>query len=66
MYFDKNFELHKKNPKKTWDLLKEATNLTKSNDKIESLKINNVNVTDPNIISNTFNDFFVNIGVEIS
>ena len=56
----------KKIQKKTWDLLKEAINSNKSTDKIEKLKINNVLTTDPNIISNAFNDFFVNIGVEIS
>ena len=41
MYFDKNFELFKHNPKRTWDLLKEATNLTKSHDNVEKLTMNN-------------------------
>ena len=66
MYFDKNFDLFKKNPKKTWDLLKEATNLNKCNSQIDKLTINNVNVIDKKKIANEFNKFFVNVGVEIS
>ena len=66
MYFDKNFDLFKRNPKKTWDLLKEASNLTKSNDKIEKLIVNNVPTHDPELIANEFNDFFVKVGVDIS
>jgi len=66
MYFDKNFELFKHNPKRTWDLLKEATNLTKSHDNVEKLTMNNETFTDPKRIANAFNDFFVNVGVEIS
>jgi len=66
MYFDKNFELHKRNPKKTWELLKEATYLTKSSDKIEKLNIGGSTVSDPELIANEFNDFFVNVGVQIS
>jgi len=66
MYFEKNFELHKNNPKKTWDLLKEAANLTKSNDTVEQIIVNNELITDPTKIANEFNNFFVKIGVEIS
>ncbi len=66
LYFDKNFDLHKHNPKKTWELLKEATNLTKSSDKIEKLNINNTLVNDPTLIANEFNDFFTGVGVQIS
>jgi len=66
MYFEQNFETHKKNPKKTWDLLKEAANLNKSNDTIEQLIINNELITDPTKIANEFNRFFVKIGVQIS
>jgi hypothetical protein len=66
MYFDKNFDLFKKNPKKTWDLLKEATNLNKSNNQIEKLMINNEISMDKKQIANAFNDFFVKVGVNIS
>ena len=52
-----------KKPKKTWELLKEATNLTKSSDKIENLNINYNLVNDPELIANEFKgtvsrDFF--------
>jgi len=66
MYFDKSFDLHKRNPKKTWELLKEATNLTKSNDKIENLTINGNLVSDSKQMADEFNNFFVNVGVQIS
>jgi hypothetical protein len=66
MYFDKNFSLNKKNPKRTWELLKEAANLKKSNDQINSLNINNQSVSDPRLIADAFNNFFVRVGAEIS
>ena len=40
--------------------------MTKSNEKIEKLIIDNVPTSDPSVIANTFNDFFVKVGVEIS
>ena len=66
MYFDSNFEIHKKNPKKTWDLLKEAASLNKSNDQIEEIIVNNETITDPCKIADSFNDFFSSIGTNIS
>jgi len=66
MYFDANFELHKKNPKKTWELLKEAACLNKSNDKIDEIIVNNETITDQCKIANSFNEFFSSIGTDIS
>jgi len=66
MYFDSNFTKFKKNPKKTWELLKEAANLNSSNDSVERLRVNNEDVTDPGLMAEHFNDFFVKIGKEIS
>ena len=66
LYFDTNLNLHKKNPKKTWDLLKEAANLSKSNDSVEKIVVNNQTVNDPSKIAEHFNDFFVNIGTSIA
>jgi hypothetical protein len=66
MYFDKNFEMHKRNPKKTWELLKEATNLKRTGDKIEKLSVNGNLISDPKLIADEFNKFFVNVGVQIS
>jgi hypothetical protein len=42
LYFEQNLFNSKKNPRITWELLKEATNLVKFNSKIEKIKINNV------------------------
>ena len=36
IYFSSNLEKNQKNPKKTWDLLKEAANISKSHEKIEN------------------------------
>ena len=66
MYFNSNFAKFKKNQKKTWELLKEAANLNKSNDNVDKLCVNNENITDPGQIAEHFNNFFVKIGKEIS
>jgi len=47
-------------------LLKEATNLNKSNNQIDKLTINNEISMDKKQIANAFNDFFVKVGVNIS
>ena len=52
--------------KKTWDLLKEATNLNKCNNQIEKLIVNNETTTDQTKIAHTFNNFFVKVGLKIS
>jgi hypothetical protein len=54
-----------KNPKRTWELLKEATNLLKNNCKIEKIKVNNVVTDNPIEMANAFNEFFASIGTEI-
>ena len=66
MYFNSNFEKFKKNPRRTWDLLKEAANIKKSSDKVEKIVINNDIITDQRLIANHFNDYFSKIGVEIA
>jgi hypothetical protein len=43
-YYKNNLALNIKNPKRTWDLLKEATNLNRSTSKIDKI-VNNNNVT---------------------
>jgi hypothetical protein len=66
MYFEQNLHTYKRNPKKTWDLLKEATNLTKNACKIDKLKINGQTSDNPAEMANAFNEFFSSIGTEIS
>ena len=65
MYFNDSLNANKKNPKKTWDILKEAANLNKSNDTIDKLVTNDGVIYDKRQIAQTFNDFFVKIGPEI-
>jgi hypothetical protein len=66
LYFEQNLHNNKRNPKRTWELLKEATNLVKSNSKIEKIKVNNTVTDDPNEMADAFNEFFSNIGTDIS
>ena len=66
LYFNSNLEKNIKNPKKTWDLLKEAANLQTTKVNIDKISSDNITLTDPKSIADKFNDFFVKIGPEIS
>jgi hypothetical protein len=66
LYFEQNLCKNKGNSRKTWELLKEATNLTKSNNKIEKIKVNDVPTDNPTDMANAFNEFFSSIGTDIS
>jgi len=65
LYFESNLEKNLKNPKKTWDLLKEAIG-TKTSPKISEIKIDGSIQTDPSIIANEFNNFFSSVGTRIA
>ena len=47
---------------KTWSLLNTLISKTNYKDSISSLKVNGILSSDPLVITNTLNDFFVNIG----
>jgi len=66
LYFEQNLKNSVKNPKRTWDLLKEATNQkTKTND-IKSILING-NINDnKKEMAEEFNLFFSEVGAKIS
>ena len=66
LYFDVNFQHAKKNPKKTWDLIREAIGTEPSHPKINKLTISGKTVNDPEIITNEFNKFFVNAGKHVA
>jgi hypothetical protein len=66
LYFEQNLFINKCNPKKTWDLLKEATNLTKGKSTIDRIKVNNVPTDNPMDMAYAFNEFFSSIGTDIS
>ncbi len=63
-YFDLNENV--KNPKKTWEILKEATVGAKSNSKIEKITVDGKQISDPSCIADEFNKFFTSIGNSIS
>ena len=58
-YSDK---LHNKN---TWDILNNVMNKKKPNPLPDTFKSYGIEITDPSKISNTFNIFFRDIGIEL-
>jgi hypothetical protein len=66
LYYSENLNKNVKNSKRTWELLKEAANLTKNTNKIEKIDKDGTILTDPTEIATEFNDFFTGIGQKIS
>ena len=66
LYFEKNLALAKKNPRKTWQLLKEATGGQQVTKKITELEINKQMITEPTELANSFNKFFAGAGMKIA
>jgi len=66
LYYDNELKNCKDNPKKTWDILKEAMNCQNSDNSIPEINCNNIILTDNNLKANAFNNFFANIGNEIN
>ena len=66
IYFEHNLKENEKNPKKTWDILKEITGKKSKQQKITEIKINGLPTNDPSEIANEFNSFFSTIGTKIS
>jgi hypothetical protein len=62
-YYTENLIQNVKNPKRTWQLLKEAANLSKPNSSVEQIEKNVTLLTDPTDIASEFNEFFTGIGV---
>ena len=66
LYFDREFEKHKSNLKKTWDLIKFAINSENKNQtQIHELFSNGIKHTDPLTIANELNHFFINAPLKI-
>jgi Reverse transcriptase (RNA-dependent DNA polymerase) len=55
-----------KNPKKMWEILNEITKGKKGECKIEKIKVNDAELTDPKQIAEEFNKFFTSVGTKIS
>ena len=65
-YYESNFAKYRKDPKRTWQILKEAANLDTKQANITELNINGTLTTDNLAIANSFNNFFSTIGSTIS
>jgi hypothetical protein len=65
-HFEENLNANVKNPKRTWELLKEVTVGTKHQKKIDKITVNGEQISDPSLIAEEFNSFFTNIGKTIS
>ena len=65
-FYEESLNANVKNPKKTWEILKEVTIGKKQNKKIEKLVVGGKEISDPQLIAEEFNSFFTDIGKTIS
>jgi hypothetical protein len=65
-YYLENLNRNVKNPKRSWELLKEAANLNKPKSSIDKIDKDGKILTEPLDIANEFNDFFTSVGVNIA
>ena len=65
MYFNANFEKAQKNPKKTWELIREAIGSDPKKSKISKITVQGQPIEDPNIIPNEFNKYFAKAGKDV-
>ena len=62
-YYNSYFKTHCSNIKKTWEGIRKLVNVkSNTNFSISQLNVNGSIIDDPNAISNSFNNFFVNVG----
>jgi Reverse transcriptase (RNA-dependent DNA polymerase) len=66
LYYEKQFLKFQSNLKKTWQLIYEVIKKSNSkNDPIQHIIVNNVSISDPRIMAESFNEFFSNVAVKI-
>ena len=65
-HYDKLFKENANNLRESWKILNGLINRKKKTFKTSKFKINNSEISDSNIIAECFNDFFVNIGPNLS
>ena len=65
MYYTESFERCKGDARGTWRLLNDMIVRRGRNRNIESIVVNDIEITDPNEMANKFNSFFANIAHEI-
>ena len=66
IHYLSNIELNAKNPKKTWDILRELTTGKKDQIPIEKIKVDGKVITEPTLMANEFNSFFTRVGRSIA
>ena len=67
-YYSKRFSQAQNDIKSTWNTINELLGKSKSSDALPRsfLNENNDEVSDPKLIANNFNDFFVNVGPNLA
>ena len=65
-YYQEKLLEHKSNIKKSWQVIKLVINKRKSKQICAKFNYNGKSIEDKNTISNTFNNFFINIGPELA
>ena len=66
LHYENSLRNSKKNPKKTWEIIKEVTYGQLNSKKIEKITTNGTTLSSPQDIANEFNNFFSEIGKTIS
>ena len=66
IHYQNNIERNAKNPKKTWNILRELTTGKKATVPIDKIKIDGKIITDPTSIAENFNNFFTRVGRDIA
>jgi len=62
LYYLRTFNLFKNNIKKTWSLINDSMKRNSMKTMNNEFMIDNKKTSDPQIIANAFNDYFINIG----
>ena len=65
LHYDNQLKANIRNPKKTWDILKELTTGHKTQSTIDKITVDNQVITDPTNMADNFNKFFTGIGRKI-
>ena len=65
-YYDKELLIHKNNLRKSWEIIKDVINIKKKIDLPDKFNIDDDMVTDKLEIALNFNNFYVNIGKNLS
>lgn len=65
-YYKSKFSSCEGNGKQTWKIINEITNRKKDHVKIEHITVNDTCISDVNDISNHFNTYFTNIGINLA